>query len=224
MLYVVATPIGNREDITLRALRILGEVDFILAEDTRKTGVLLDYFSIKTKLISFHEHNEDRKSLRIIKELKEGKNIALVSNAGTPLISDPGFKLVRKCKQEKIKVVPVPGASSIITALSASSIGTDKFAFFGYLSRKKTARLRLIKEIANLPMTLIFFESPYRVLRTLEEMMAILGNRKVAVGRELTKKFEDIFEADLKNAINYFGKQKPKGEFVIILDRKQEKE
>ncbi len=224
MLYVVATPIGNREDITLRALRILGEVDFILAEDTRKTGVLLDYFSIKTKLISFHEHNEDRKSLRIIKELQEGKNIALVSNAGTPLISDPGFKLVRKCKQEKIKVVPVPGASSIITALSASSIGTDKFAFFGYLPRKKTARLRLIKEIANLPMTLIFFESPYRVLRTLEEMMAILGKRKVAVGRELTKKFEDIFEADLKNAINYFGKQKPKGEFVIILDRKQEKE
>lgn len=222
MLYVVATPIGNREDITLRALRILGEVDFVLAEDTRKTGNLLNHFKIKNKLISFYEHNEDKKELQILKELKRGKKIALVSSAGTPAISDPGFKLIRGCKQEGIEVVSLPGPSSIIAALSTCSIGTDKFTFFGYLPRKKTARLRFITEIKNFPTTLVFFESPYRILRTLKEFREILGNRKVAVCRELTKKFEEIFERDLGQAIKHFSKKQPKGEFVIILDRKQQ--
>ncbi|MCF7916500.1 MAG: 16S rRNA (cytidine(1402)-2'-O)-methyltransferase [Candidatus Omnitrophica bacterium] len=222
MLYVVATPIGNREDITLRALRILGEVDFILAEDTRKTGALLNHFQIKNKLVSFYEHNEDKKGLQIITELKKGKQIALVSSAGTPTISDPGFKLIRECKQEGIKVVPLPGPSSIIAALSVSSLGTDKFTFFGYLPRKKGARLQFITGIKDFSTTLVFFESPYRVSRTLGELMLILGNRKVAVCRELTKKFEEIFEGSLSEAVRHFNKKKPKGEFVIILDRKQQ--
>jgi 16S rRNA (cytidine1402-2'-O)-methyltransferase len=217
MLYIVPTPIGNREDITLRAIRILEEVNFVLAEDTRKTGTLLKYFNIKNKLISFYEHNETRKTSQIINELEEGKDIALVSNAGTPTISDPGFKLVKECRQRAIKIIPLPGPSSIITALSASGISSDKFTFFGYLPRKKTARLKFISQILNWPTTCVFFESPYRILATLNELEEVLGERKITVCRELTKKFEEVFESSLKEAVEHFSKKKPRGEFTLVL-------
>ncbi|MFO8053220.1 MAG: 16S rRNA (cytidine(1402)-2'-O)-methyltransferase [Candidatus Omnitrophota bacterium] len=217
MLYIVSTPIGNREDITLRALSVLEEVDFILAEDTRKTGTLLKHFNIKNKLISFYDHNENKKTLQIIKELEKNKNIALVSSAGTPTISDPGFKLVRECRQRKIEVTSLPGPCSIITALSNSSISSNKFTFFGYLPRKKTARLKFFSQISNWPTTCVFFESPYRICRTLEELERTLGDRKITVCRELTKKFEEVFESNLKEAIEHFSKKKPKGEFTLVL-------
>lgn len=219
MLYVVATPIGNRQDITLRALRILTKVDFILAEDTRKTGRLLEHFQIKNRLISFYEHNEVKKTPKVIEELKKGKQAALVSSAGTPAISDPGFKLVQRCRQEKIEVTSLPGPSSIITALSLTSIASDKFTFLGYLPRKKGARLKLFSRISNWPTACLFFESPYRVLRTLQELQAALGGRKVAVCREMTKKFEEVFEGSLEEAIKHFTQKKPKGEFTLVLEK-----
>jgi 16S rRNA (cytidine1402-2'-O)-methyltransferase len=217
MLYIVATPIGNREDITLRALGVLGKVDFILAEDTRKTGALLKHFNIKNKLVSFYDHNEDRKTIQVLNELKRGKEIALVSSAGTPTISDPGFKLIRCCREEKIKVTSLPGASSLITALSLSGISSDKFTFFGYLPKKKGARLKLISQMPNCPGSSVFLESPYRILRSLEELEKTLGNKKITVCRELTKKFEEVFESNLKEAIEHFRKKKPRGEFTLVL-------
>jgi 16S rRNA (cytidine1402-2'-O)-methyltransferase len=217
MLYIIPTPIGNREDITLRALRVLEEVDIVLAEDTRKTGALLKHFNIKNKLISFYEHNETRKASQIINELEKGKQIALVSSAGTPTISDPGFKLVRECRQRAIEIISLPGPSSIITALSTSSITSDKFTFFGYLPKKRTARLKFFSQILNWPTTCVFFESPYRILSTLNELEKVLGERKITVCRELTKKFEEVFESNLKEAAEYFSKKKPKGEFTLVL-------
>jgi 16S rRNA (cytidine1402-2'-O)-methyltransferase len=221
MLYIVPTPIGNREDITLRALRALEEVDIVLAEDTRKTGALLKHFNIKNKLISFYEHNETRKTSQIINELEKGKQIALVSSAGTPTISDPGFKLVRDCRQRAIEITSLPGPSSIITALSTSSISSDKFTFFGYLPRKKTARLKFFSQILNWPTTCVFFESPYRILSTLNELEKVLGERKITVCRELTKKFEEVFESNLKEAAEHFSKKKPRGEFTLVLSSAQ---
>ncbi len=217
MLYIAATPIGNLEDITLRALRILAEADFILAEDTRKTGALLKHFNIKNKLISFYEHNEKKKAPQIIAELKKGKNVALVSSAGTPTISDPGFKLKRKCREEKIKVTSLPGPSSIIAALSLTSLESNKFIFCGYLPKKKGARLKLISQILNCQAAWVFFESPYRIVRTLGELKDALGNRKIAVCRELTKRFEEVFEGRLNEAIQHFNQKRPKGEFTLVL-------
>lgn len=216
-MYIVATPIGNREDITLRALGVLREVDFVLAEDTRKTGTLLKHFNIKNKLISFYDHNEDKKTARVLNELKKGKEIALVSSAGTPTISDPGFKLIRRCREEKVEVTSLPGASSLITALSLSGISSDKFTFFGYLPRKKGARRKLIAQIPNCPGSSVFFESPYRIVRTLEELERVLGDKKITVCRELTKKFEEVVESSLKEAVEHFREKKPKGEFTLVL-------
>jgi 16S rRNA (cytidine1402-2'-O)-methyltransferase len=186
MLYIVATPIGNREDITLRALGVLGKVDFILAEDTRKTGALLKHFNIKNKLVSFYDHNEDKKTIQVLNE-------------------------------ERVEVTSLPGASSLITALSLSGISSDKFTFFGYLPRKKGARLKLISQMPNCPGSSVFLESPYRILRTLEELEKTLGNKKITVCRELTKKFEEVFESNLKEAVEHFRKKKPRGEFTLVL-------
>lgn len=218
MLYLVATPIGNLEDITLRALRILKEVDFILAEDTRKTGILLKRYQIKNRLISFYEHNEDKKTPKTIEELKRGKNAALVSNAGTPAVSDPGFKLIKKCRQEKIKVTSIPGPSSLVTAFALSSIDSEKFTFLGYLPRKKGRRDKLFSQLAAFPSAYMFFESPYRVLKILGELKKALGDRKITICREMTKKFEEIFEGSLEEALNHFSKKVPKGEFTLVLE------
>lgn len=220
MLYIVATPIGNLEDITLRALRILGEVDLILAEDTRKAGFLLKHFSIKKKLISFYEHNEIKKIPWVIEELKRGEKIALVSSAGTPTISDPGYKLVRECRKESLPVASIPGPSSIINALALTSLPHDKFSFLGYLPRKKGERKKLFEKIKDQEMTFVFFESPFRIISALTDLKGILGNRKITTIREMTKKFEQVLEGDLETILKHFGKAKPKGEFTVVLDNR----
>ncbi|MCK4519849.1 MAG: 16S rRNA (cytidine(1402)-2'-O)-methyltransferase [Candidatus Omnitrophica bacterium] len=217
MLYIAATPIGNLEDITLRAIRILGEVDLVLAEDTRKTGFLLKHLGIKKDLISFYEHNELKKIPQIIEQLKQGKNIALVSSAGTPTISDPGYKLIKACRREHLPVTSLPGPSSIINCLALTSLPHDKFAFLGYLPRKPSARRKLFNKVKEWEITLVFFESPYRILSSLKVIAEILGNRRITIGREMTKKFEEALELEVEEAINHFNQKAPRGEFVLII-------
>ncbi len=219
MLFIVATPIGNMEDISLRAIRVLKETDFILAEDTRKTGILLQRLEIKKKMVSFYDHNEEKKISWIIEELKRGKNIVLVSSAGTPTIADPGFKLVRECRRENITVTSIPGPSSLINALVLTSIPHDKFLFLGYLSRKKGERIRCFEQINEINITAVFLESPFRILRSLKDLKGVFGNRRIAVVREMTKKFEEILEFSLEEAIIHFEKKMPKGEFTVVIDR-----
>jgi len=218
MLYIVATPIGNLEDVTLRALRILGEVDLVLAEDTRKTGLLLQRLNIKKDLISFYEHNEIKKIPLITEELKKGKNIALVSSAGTPTISDPGYKLIKACREEGIPITSLPGPNSIINCLALSSVPHDKFVFLGYMPRKKSAQKKLLEKAREWGLTLVFFESPFRILKSLKVIKEALGDVRVAIAREMTKKFEEVYEAGVEDAIDHFSKKEPRGEFVIAID------
>ena len=195
ILYLVSTPIGNLEDITLRAKRILGEVDIIACEDTRKTGVLLVKLNIPRKrLLSYYEENELRRIPEIVRLLKEGKNVALVSNAGTPTISDPGFKLVRECLIQGIKVEPIPGPSAILTALVSSGLPTDKFLFLGYLPKKQGKRKKLLEncKLSAVHYTLIFYESPHRLIETLKDLQEIFGDIEIVLCRELTKIYEEI--------------------------------
>jgi 16S rRNA (cytidine1402-2'-O)-methyltransferase len=222
MLYIVATPIGNLEDITLRALRILKEVDLVLCEDTRKTGFLLGHFGIKKPLVSFFEHSEIKKLPGVIEELKKGKNIALVSSAGTPTISDPGYKLVRECRKEKIAVTSVPGASSIINALASTALPHDKFIFLGYLPRKPGERKRLLEKIKSWEAAAVFFESPFRIISSLNSLKEVLGNCRLSIAREMTKKFEEVLEMNAEEAIEHFKKVKPKGEFTVILNNREQ--
>jgi 16S rRNA (cytidine1402-2'-O)-methyltransferase len=221
MLYIVATPIGNLEDITLRALRILKEVDLVLAEDTRKSGFLLTHFGAKKPLVSFFEHSETKKIPWVVEELKRGKNIALVSDAGTPTLSDPGYKLIRECRKENIPVISVPGPSSITAALSVTSIPHDKFIFLGYFPRKYNEREKLFEKVKCLKTAIVFFESPFRILSALRDIKEIVGDKKIAIVRELTKKFEEVLELHISDAISHFEKVPPKGEFVIIVDGKE---
>ena len=221
MLYIVATPIGNLEDLTLRASRILGEVEFVLAEDTRKTGLLLGRLNIKKGLVSFYEHNEIRKIPLVIKELKEGRDIALVSSAGTPTISDPGYKLIKACREEGIPVTSLPGPNSIINCLALSSIPHDKFAFLGYMPRKRSAQKKLLEKAREWDLALVFFESPYRILKSLGLIKEVLGKVRVVIGREMTKKFEEVLEVGVDEAIEHFSRKEPKGEFVIAIDNRK---
>lgn len=218
MLYIVATPIGNLEDITLRALRVLKDANFILAEDTRKTGRLLARFGVKKPLVSFHDHNEIKKISWVIKELKKEKQIALVSNAGTPTVSDPGYKLIRACKEELLPITSLPGASSLTNILALTTLAHDKFVFLGYLPRKKGQRKKLLEKIKNWEITFVFFESPFRLESSLRDLREIFGNREVTLAREMTKKFETVYELNLEDAIGYFEKNRPRGEFTLILD------
>ena len=217
MLYIVATPIGNLADITLRAIETLKDVDYILAEDTRKAGFLLSRMEIKKKLVSFYEHNEKRKTVNIIADLKNGLNIALISSAGTPTISDPGYVLVRECRKEEIEVTALPGPSSIVNALSLTSLPHEKFTFLGYMPRKKSARLKLFEEIKNQTITFVFLESPYRVVKSLANIIQIMGNPQVCLAREMTKKFEEVIEGRVSEVIKIVEKRTLKGEFVLIL-------
>ncbi|MBU1121927.1 MAG: 16S rRNA (cytidine(1402)-2'-O)-methyltransferase [Candidatus Omnitrophota bacterium] len=217
MLYIVATPIGNLEDITLRALRVFKESDLILAEDTRKTAMLLKHFGINKKLESFYDHNEKRKIPFIIEQLKIDKTITLVSSAGTPTVSDPGYKLVRACRGQQIPVTSVPGACSIINGIALSSLPHDKFIFVGYLPRKTGEKKRLLEKIRELAAAIVFLESPFRIVKSLKEIQQILGNRKVTVAREMTKKFEEVFEGDSSAVVEHFEKKKIKGEFTVVV-------
>jgi 16S rRNA (cytidine1402-2'-O)-methyltransferase len=191
-LYVVATPIGNLEDISARALRILGEVDLIACEDTRHTRKLLDRYGISKPLVSYHEHNESARAAELMIDLLAGKNIALVSDAGTPLIADPGYRLVEQARERGVMVSPVPGPSALLAALSASGLPTDSFVFLGFLPPKQGQRRKLLEEWKSLPATLVFYEAPHRILETLEDIAAIFGPRHCVLARELTKIHEEF--------------------------------
>ena len=220
-LYLVSTPIGNLEDITLRALRILKEVNLIAAEDTRKTGILLKNYSIFNRLTSYHDFNKEKKVHSLIQELKSGNSIALVSDAGTPGISDPAFLLVKLAIQEGIRVESVPGPTAFVSALIISGLPTDKFVFEGFLPAKAGRRKKRILELSEEKRTLIFYESPHRFLETLSDLLSILGDRRACIARELTKKFEEVKRGNLSEVIEYFKTIKIKGEFVIVIEGKR---
>ncbi|MDA7440534.1 16S rRNA (cytidine(1402)-2'-O)-methyltransferase [Candidatus Pseudothioglobus singularis] len=219
-LYVVATPIGNLGDITIRAVDILKSVDLVLAEDTRHSKKLFAHYEIGTPLKAFHEHNEKNKTESFINEINAGKSIAMISDAGTPLISDPGYLLVSKAKKIGLNVVPIPGPTALIAALSSSGLATSSFTFFGFLPSKPVARLKLLQTKINLLETIIFYESPKRILSTLEDMLEVFGDsREVCLAKELTKSFETILTDRLPNLIEYLDEDisHQKGEFVILV-------
>jgi 16S rRNA (cytidine1402-2'-O)-methyltransferase len=219
-LYLVATPIGNLEDISARALRLLGEVSLVAAEDTRHTGRLLSHFHLQTPLTSYHEHNKLVKLDTILEALAKG-DVALVSDAGTPALNDPGYELVRAALQAGYPVSPVPGPSAPLAALVASGLPTDAFLYLGYLPRKSSERRRLLGEVAPLPYTLIFLETPHRLLDALEDLRQVLGDRPAAIARELTKVFEEIFRGPLSAAQEHFTTQPPRGEFTLVIAGRQ---
>jgi len=214
-LYVVATPIGNLEDISLRALRTLREVQLIAAEDTRKTKRLLTTYDIKTPMTSYHEHNKWTKLDYILGCLEVGE-VALVSEAGTPGISDPGYELIVAASQRGIPVIPIPGPSVVTTALAISGLATDRFTYLGFLPRRANARRRLLETVASETGTLVVLESPHRLLATLDDMLLILGDRRIAVGRELTKIHEEVFRGSISQAIERF--TEPRGEFTLVIE------
>jgi 16S rRNA (cytidine1402-2'-O)-methyltransferase len=219
-LYLIPTPIGNLEDITIRALRLLKEVDMVLAEDTRTTRKLFSHYEINTSLSSFHMHNEHKVLNKWIEQLKLGETIALVSDAGTPAISDPGFLLVRECVKNNIEVDCLPGATAFVPALVNSGLPSEKFIFEGFLPTKKGRQTRL-KLLAEEKRTMIFYESPHRIVKTLSQFMEYFGNeRVVSVSREISKMFEETKRGSSKDVKEYFEKKKPKGEFVIIVEGK----
>ena len=216
-LYIVPTPIGNLEDITLRAIRVLEEVDFILAEDTRTSSVLLKHLNIEKPLRSHHKFNEHATVRAVAEAIEAGKNVALISDAGTPGISDPGFLLVRTCVEEGIEVETLPGATACIPALVQSGFPCDRFCFEGFLPQKK-GRMKRLTELAEENRTIIFYESPFRVVKCLEQLAEVFGaERRVAVSREITKKFEQTVRGTLAEVVAHFKKQQPKGEFVIVV-------
>jgi 16S rRNA (cytidine1402-2'-O)-methyltransferase len=224
ILYIVATPIGNLQDITLRAIKILQEVDVIACEDTRKTGILLSQVMPsgcqKPRLVSYYEQNELQRIPEVVAALKDGLNIALVSDAGTPTISDPGFKLVRECIEQGIRIESLPGASSVITALAVSGLPTDKFLFVGYPPKKPGHRKTLFENLTKLPIktTIILFESPHHLIRTLEGMKEVFGDIDIVICRELTKIYEEIRREKISESLAHFEKTTPKGEFIILLN------
>jgi len=223
-LYLVATPIGNLEDITLRALRILKEVDIIAAEDTRNTKKLLSYYDISTPLVSYHEHNQEQAGEKILQWLGEGKTVALVSDAGMPCISDPGADIVRKAVEADFAVVPIPGANAALTALIASGLSPQPFYFFGFLHRSSKERKKQLSLLKNRKETLIFYEAPHRLQDTLKDMEAVLGNRNIVLARELTKKFEEFLRGTVEEAVQWTKDNEVRGEFCIILEGSQDGE
>jgi 16S rRNA (cytidine1402-2'-O)-methyltransferase len=221
VLYVVATPIGNLEDVTLRALRVLREVKLIAAEDTRKTRRLLNAYDIKTPMTSYYEHNKMTKLEYILNCLKEG-DVALVSDAGMPGISDPGYELIAAASERRIQVVPIPGASSITASLAVSGLPTDRFLYIGFLPNKAGARREALKTAANEPGTIIILEAPHRITAALEDILGVLGDRRIAVCRELTKIHEEVFRGTISEAVRHF--TEPRGEFTLIIQGKGSKD
>lgn len=221
-LYVCPTPIGNLEDITLRVLNTLKEADFIAAEDTRHTLKLLNHFEIKKPLTSCHEHNEKEKSGNIINRILDGEDCALVSDAGMPGISDPGEILIKKAIEHEIEIIGLPGPSASILALVTSGLRTDKFVFEGFLPNKKGDRRKRLEELESEKRTLIFYESPYRIIKTLNDMKDIFGNRKISVARELTKKYEEIIRNNIEKVLERFNEKEPKGEMVVVVEGNSE--
>lgn len=223
-IYLVPTPIGNLKDITLRALEVLENVDIIAAEDTRQTLKLLNHFEIKKTLISYHQHNEQGKSEDILELAEQGKSIAIVTDAGTPGISDPGAVIVQKCIENNFEFEVLPGATAITTALVYSGLDTTKFVFRGFISRENKERKKLFQEVKNLRETIIFYESPHRLLSTLSTLMNELGNRRISVCRELTKLHEEIVRGSIEEVIQIFSDRTVKGEFVLVVEGKTQDE
>ena len=217
MLYIVSTPIGNLEDITLRAIDTLKKVDLIAAEDTRHFQKLAIRYQIKTPTTSYHDHNKVGKTPFLVEKLKTGESVALVSEAGTPGISDPGFYLIREAIRNNIPVTVIPGASAIISALVLSGKPTDKFVFEGFLSHKHVARQKRLAQLKEEKRTMIFYESPHRILSFLEDALEVLGDRPIVCVREITKKFEEVFRGSTAEALQHFQRNKPRGEFVVVI-------
>jgi 16S rRNA (cytidine1402-2'-O)-methyltransferase len=218
-LYLVATPIGNLADITHRALQVLREVAIIACEDTRHTRKLLQHYGIDTKTVSYHEHNEQQRALELIELLKNGSDVAVVTDAGTPAISDPGFRLVRAAIENGITVSPVPGPSALISGLIAAGLPTDEFFFGGFLPARSSARRARLSELRAVPGTLIFYEAPHRLAASLRDAYEVLGEREAVVARELTKLHEEIRRGRLRELAEYYAKVEPRGEIVLLIDR-----
>ncbi|MCT6926050.1 16S rRNA (cytidine(1402)-2'-O)-methyltransferase [Metasolibacillus sp.] len=217
-LYLVATPIGNLEDITMRALRILKEVDVIAAEDTRNTKKLCNYFDITTPLVSYHEHNIEAGGEKLLQYLRDGKSVALVSDAGLPCISDPGADIAMKAIDEEFAVIPIPGANAALTALIASGITPQPFYFFGFLNRNKKDRRLQLESLKKRQETLIFYEAPHRLKDTLKDIELVLGNRRITLARELTKKFEEFLRGTVDEALEWASNNEIRGEFCVVLE------
>ena len=217
-LYIVSTPIGNLSDITIRAIETLKKVDFIACEDTRHTKILLSHYNIKKTLISYFEHNKVKRSEQIVKLLKEGKDVALVSDAGTPGISDPGYRVIRDAIDSDMCVVAIPGANAAITALTVSGMPTDRFVFEGFLPNKTTARKKKLLSLRGESRTIILYESPHRLLKSLSDIKETLGDIELVIAREITKKFEEIKRGKTDFLIEYFTMNKPRGEFVLVFN------
>lgn len=223
-LYLCATPIGNLEDITLRVLRTLKEVDLIAAEDTRNSIKLLNHFDIKTPMTSYHEYNKIDKAYVLINKMREGQNIALITDAGTPGISDPGEELAAMCCEAGIEVTSLPGPAACITALTLSGLSTRRFAFEAFLPADKKERKMILEELKNETRTIIIYEAPHRLVRTLEELRETLGNRRMTLCRELTKKHETAFHTTIENLITFYTTEKPLGECVLVVEGKSHQE
>lgn len=223
-LYLCPTPIGNLQDITLRTLKVLKNVDYIAAEDTRVTVKLLNHYNIKKALISYHEHNKQKKGPEIISLLINGKNIALVTDAGTPGISDPGQDLVQQSIKKRIKIVPLPGATAFVCALIASGLSTEQFVFEGFLPRKSKDRRERLSKLKNEERTIVFYEAPHRILKTLKHIKRFLGNRNIVIAREMTKLHEEFFRGKTDDAILHYTENKPRGEMVIIVGGQEKSE
>jgi len=223
-LYLCATPIGNLEDMTYRVVRVLKEVDLIAAEDTRNSIKLLNHFEIKTPMTSYHEYNKIEKGKKLVEKLQEGRNIALITDAGTPGISDPGEELVKMCYEAGIEVTSLPGAAACITALTLSGLSTRRFAFEAFLPTDKKEKQAVLKELEGETRTIILYEAPHRLVRTLRELLDSLGNRRITICRELTKKHETAFQTTLNEAVSYYKINEPKGECVLVLEGKSREE
>lgn len=223
-LYLCATPIGNLEDMTFRCVRILKEVDLIAAEDTRNSIRLLNHFEIKTPMTSYHEYNKIEKGRKLVEKLREGTDIALITDAGTPGISDPGEELVRMCREEGIPVTAVPGAAACVTALTISGLPTRRFAFEAFLPTEKKERQQILEELKQETRTIVLYEAPHRLVKTLRLLLETLGDRQVRVCRELTKKHETVYANTLSGAVSYYEEQEPKGECVLVIAGKSREE
>lgn len=226
ILYLCATPIGNLQDMTMRVVETLGSVDLIAAEDTRNSIRLLHHFDIHTPMTSYHEHNKVEKAQVLVARLQEGKNVALVTDAGTPAISDPGETLVKMCQEAGIRVTSLPGACACITALTLSGLSSRRFCFEGFLPSDKKEKAEVLEECSQESRTMVFYEAPHRLKRTLQELHEALGERRLTICRELTKKFEEVMPTTLEGAVFYYGETEPRGEYVLVVegrDRMQKK-
>ena len=221
-LFVVGTPIGNLADITYRAVDTLNSVDFIFAEDTRVSKKLLNHYNIDKKIYSYHDHSKDSEVEKLTNLLENGNDVALISDAGTPTVSDPGYRLIRECVKKGVDIVPIPGPSAVTAALSVAGLPSDSFTFVGFLPQKK-GRIKKIEQLSEINNTIILFESPHRLLKTLNQLFEILGNRQVAIGRELTKLYEEIIRGNLKDVTQEFSKKSVKGEIVIMIGKNDDR-